>query len=90
MRTTVTIDDALYRRVKAHAALSGLSVGSVMEEALRALLLEKSAPVATQGALPVFECGEFLLPVDASDTSALLDPLLVPAGLDERGSDAVR
>ena len=61
-----------------------------MEEALRSLLLEKSVPVATPGALPVFECGEFLLPVDPSDSSALLDPLLVPADLVERGSDAVR
>ena len=61
-----------------------------MEEALRSLLLEKTVPVATPGALPVFECGEFLLPVDPSDSSALLDPLLVPADLVERGSDAVR
>ena len=38
MRTTLTIDDDLYRRAKAHAALSGQSVGAVIEDALRDLL----------------------------------------------------
>lgn len=90
MRTTVTIDDALYRWAKARAALSGVSVGSVMEEALRALLLDTSVPVTPPADLPVFDCGEFLPPVDPSDTSALLDPLLVSADLIERGTDAIR
>lgn len=38
MRTTVRIDDALYREAKAQAARSGRSVGQVLEDALRAAL----------------------------------------------------
>ena len=88
MRTTVTIDDALYRRAKARAALAGQSVGSVMEDALRLLLREQVAPDQTAPALPAFDCGPFLPGIDLSDTSALLDPLAL-VGTDG-GADAGR
>jgi hypothetical protein len=86
MRTTVTIDDALYRRAKARAALAGQSVGSVMEEALRVLLRDQSAPGEAPSNLPSFDCGPFLPGIDPNDTSSLLDPLLLP----EPASDAGR
>jgi hypothetical protein len=35
MRTTIRIDDDLYRKVKALAARSGRTVGSVLEDAVR-------------------------------------------------------
>jgi len=35
VRTTITIDDDLYRRTKTLAASTGRTVGSVVEEALR-------------------------------------------------------
>ncbi len=35
MRTTVRIDDDLYRRVKARAAVDGRTVASVLEDAVR-------------------------------------------------------
>ncbi len=35
MRTTVTIDDDLYREVKERAARSGRTVGAVLEDAVR-------------------------------------------------------
>lgn len=35
MRTTVRIDDALYRRVKERAAREGRTVAAVMEDAVR-------------------------------------------------------
>lgn len=38
MRTTITIDDDVYRRTKALAASTGRTVGSLVEEALRARL----------------------------------------------------
>lgn len=35
MRTTIRIDDALYRDVKARAATAGRTVASVLEDAIR-------------------------------------------------------
>lgn len=42
MRTTLDIDDALYRSVKAKAALEGRTVTQLVEASLRALM--KSSP----------------------------------------------
>ena len=39
MRTTLNVDDDLYRAVKASAAASGQTVTSFVEEAMRLLLL---------------------------------------------------
>ena len=38
MKTTLSIDDDVYRRIKAKAALEGRKVTEVVEEALRSLL----------------------------------------------------
>ena len=78
VRTTVTIDDALYRRVKARAALEGTSVGSVMEQALRALLRDQALRVDAPLDLPAFDCGPFMPGIDPLDTSALLDTVQSP------------
>jgi hypothetical protein len=43
MRTTVTIDEALYSEVKQLAAREQSSVGSVIEDALRLLLREHNS-----------------------------------------------
>ncbi|MEO7837544.1 MAG: ribbon-helix-helix protein, CopG family, partial [Acidimicrobiales bacterium] len=44
MRTTIRIDDALYRQVKARSAAAGRTVASVIEDAVRrALAGEDSA-----------------------------------------------
>ena len=42
MRTTLVINDELYRRVKAKAALEGRKVTELVEEGLRALLAERT------------------------------------------------
>lgn len=73
MRTTVTMSDDLYRAAKAHAALTGQTVGSVIEDALR-LLLAAAPPDAPAIDLPVFDAR--LRPgIDLADGSALLDAL---------------
>jgi plasmid stability protein len=36
MRTTIRIDDELYRRLKAHATASGRTVAAVIDDTLRA------------------------------------------------------
>lgn len=44
MKTTVEIDDELFRQAKVRAAQEGTSLRSVVEEALRALLAERERP----------------------------------------------
>jgi predicted transcriptional regulator len=53
MRTTVRIDDELYRALKATAARTGRSVGEVMEDALRVFLARPTDPETTMVPLPV-------------------------------------
>lgn len=85
MRTTLSIDDELYRRAKAAAALRGSSVTSLIEDALRHALdaPAASAPVPD---LPVArESGGPLPGIDLHDARALA------AVLDEgRSVDALR
>jgi Ribbon-helix-helix protein, copG family len=85
MRTTLSIDDDLYRRAKAAAALQGSSVTSLIEDALRRALDTPSAP-APVPELPVGrETGGPLPGIDLHDARALA------AVLDEgRGIDALR
>lgn len=85
MRTTLSIDDELYRRAKAAAALRGSSVTSLIEDALRSAL---DAPAAARPLpdLPIArEAGGPLPGVDLHDARALA------AVLDEgRTLDALR
>jgi hypothetical protein len=85
VRTTLSIDDELYRRAKAAAALRGSSVTSLIEDALRTAL---DAPAASQPVpdLPIAaEAGGPLPGIDLHDARALA------AVLDEgRSFDALR
>lgn len=47
MRTTLVIDDVLYRQVKAKAALEGRNVTELVEEGMRAILGAATGPRAT-------------------------------------------
>jgi len=84
MRTTLNIDDDLYRRTKAAAALRGCSVTSVIEEALRlALSQATTSAVRPVRVLPAAD-GPFA-GIDLADSRGL-------AELQDRGRplDAVR
>lgn len=85
MRTTLSIDDDLYRRAKAAAALRGSSVTSLIEDALRRALDEPATP-APVPELPIArESGGPLPGIDLHDARALA------AVLDEgRSIDALR
>ena len=80
MRTTLNIDDDLYRRVKAFAALRGSSVTSVVEESLR-LTLQQAQQGEAIAPMPLSRAhgglsAEFLRSgVDVNDMSAVLDLL---------------
>lgn len=75
MRTTLAIDDHLLAAAKREARRRGLTLGRLVEEALRR---ELSAPrrAGTVPPVPVFRGGTGLRPgVDASSTRALLEAL---------------
>lgn len=80
MRTTLNIDDDLYRQVKSAAALRGCSVTSLVEEAMR-LVLAQGSTTRELPPMPVSHRSAGLTPefvdsgVDLDDTSALLEYL---------------
>ena len=72
MRTTITIDDDLYRRTKALAASTGRTVGSVVEEALRVELFRAETAAGRAPEIPTHRGG--LHPgVDLDNSVALLE-----------------
>jgi hypothetical protein len=74
VRTTIRIDDALYRRVKEHAARSGRSVGEVIEDALRAALQPRRSPAPEAPPdLPIYGGSGTMPGVDIADNAALRD-----------------
>jgi len=81
MRTTVTIDDALYRRTKAAAARAGRTVSELVEDALRQNLAAKPASDAVPE-LPTFGGSGTLPGVDLTSNAALLATMDADAGLD--------
>lgn len=70
----MVLDDVLYQQVKVRAAERGTSVASVVEDALRLLLADTTAP-SMMGApeLPSFDMGDFL--IDVNDDRALREAL---------------
>lgn len=82
MRTTIRIDDDLYRSVKAEAARSGRTVGELIEDAVRLALRRGATGADELPELPVAD-GTGLLPgVDLDDARALRTVMDDGAGLD--------
>jgi len=75
MRTTVTIDDHLLTSAKQRARRLGVTLGALVERALRRELAHHEA--AAEGPpVPVFSEGSGLRPgVEATSTRALLEAL---------------
>lgn len=73
MRTTIRIEDQLYRRVKARAAATGRTVGEVIEDAVREALRPRRAPKDGVTPLPVFGGSGVLAGVDLSSNAALAE-----------------
>jgi hypothetical protein len=72
VRTTIRLDDDLYREVKAQAARDGRTVGEVIEDALRARVQRHAVdtPIAP---LPTYGGSGVLPGVDLGDNAALRD-----------------
>lgn len=75
MRTTITIQDDLYRQAKARAAASGRSVGELIEDALRTALTARPDVPMELEPLPVHG-GSGLMPGVVLDSHAALLDLL--------------
>jgi hypothetical protein len=72
MRTTLVIDDALFRELKRRAAEQGRTLSEVTAEVLRlGLARQKTAPRHRRGKLPSFSMGTSA--VDLADRDRLLD-----------------
>jgi hypothetical protein len=74
MRTTIRIDDGLYRRAKAAAARSGRTVSEVIEDAVRTSL--QTRPSAGEPPdLPVYGGSGTMPGIDLSDGAALRETM---------------
>ena len=80
MRTTVNIDDRLLEWAKDVARDRELTLGDLLDEALRRLLM---APLHDEGPeLPVFEGGGGVMPgIDLSSNRSMFDAMDDPADL---------
>jgi hypothetical protein len=73
MRTTIRIDEDLYRRTKARAAQTGQTVSEVIEDAVRQALRPRGRPAASVPPLPTFGGAGVMPGVDLADSRALRD-----------------
>lgn len=77
MKTTLVLDDALVDRVRERAKERGVSMSSIVEEAIVRMLTEKAPPNHPPLELPSFNSGGYL--VDITDRNAMYDALDDPA-----------
>jgi hypothetical protein len=75
VRTTIRIDDDLYRRAKARAAESGRTVAELIEDAVRVALQPRDRATEPLRELPVHGGSGVLPGVDLSDSGALRDQM---------------
>jgi hypothetical protein len=83
VRTTVRLDDDLYREVKERAAREGRTVASVLEDAVRVGMRRPADTEAKRFVPPTFGSGGLMPGVDLSDNSALSDLLDADTPLEE-------
>ena len=69
MKTTLTIDDTVMKRLRQEAARTGRTMSELVETALRRLLMSRPVPATDVSPLPSFDSGGAL--VDIADRDAL-------------------
>ena len=82
MRTTIRIDDELYRRVKTQAARSGRTVASVLEDAVRRGLNASERRSESPYTVETSGRGGLRAGVDLSSNSAVAEAMGESAGVD--------
>jgi len=75
MRTTIRIQDEVYRRVKIRAAATGMTVGEFIEGAVRDAIANPPERRSGVPDLPVYGGSGVMPGVDLSSNAALLDLL---------------
>jgi hypothetical protein len=76
MRTTVSVDDHLLASAKQRAHELGITLGELVERALRLLLSADGSPGEPPPTVPTFRRGEGVRPgVDLTSTRALLESI---------------
>ena len=75
MRTTITIDEDLYRRARASAAQSGRTTSDLIDDAVREALHPRRAPVGDLSPLPTFGGSGVVPGVDLADVRSLSDTM---------------
>lgn len=75
VRTTVRLDDDLYREVKARAAREGRTVASVLEDAVRVGMRRSASADARPFVPPTFGSGGLMPGVDLSNNASLSELL---------------
>lgn len=73
MRTTIRLDDELYRAVKTRAAATGRTVTAIIEDAIRVLLSDRAAVTGPLSPLPVHGGSGTLPGVDLTNSADLLE-----------------
>jgi plasmid stability protein len=82
VRTTIRIDDDLYRQVKAKAARSGRTVAAVLEDAVRRGLNPSEQPAAGRYVVPPTGRGGLRAGVDLSSNAAVAEAMDEGASID--------
>lgn len=82
MRTTITIDEAVYREAKALAARSARTVSELIEDAVRAALRGVDAAGPEVAPLPTFGRGGLLPGIDLGDRNSLAAAMDGDSGID--------
>ena len=83
MRTTIRIDDELYRELKAQAARSGRTVASVLEDAVRRGLKPSGGPARRRYSVRPMGGGGLHPGVDLSSNAALAEMMDEGASVDD-------
>lgn len=73
MRTTIRLDDELYRAVKTRAAATGQTMASIIEDAIRMALSDRAAVPEPLSPLPVHGGSGTLPGVDLANSADLLE-----------------
>jgi len=73
MRTTITIDDGLFKDLKAVASASGRTMSEIVDTALRESLARRRQTPRKRIVLPVDKGGSLRPGVDLDNSAALLD-----------------
>lgn len=73
MRTTITIDEDLYRRARASAASGGRTVSELIEDAVREALRPRPRSIVDLPPLPTFGGSGVVAGIDLDDIRSLDD-----------------